>query len=259
MSHPEPELLAAYHAGELTEPEERRLQDHLVGCPECAALLLDLDGLSDPGFGAGSLAAADQEALWQSLQSEIRKEEAPVPLAPVVPLRRRALSPPWLPALAAALLAVTIGLSAWVVSLQRKVDSLHHTVQELSQAQPNPAVIQLFPVTTRGKLGSQSMVVPADAPRRLTLLLYIPEPPRGVTRYRATRYRAEVVRGGKVLKELPGLVFQKDLDGVTLEWLRDELGPGDYRLRLFGGTGGGAPEEPVEEYPLHVEPPRGKP
>src|SRR4051794_9818086 len=116
--HPEPELLAAYHAGELTEPEERRLPGPLLGCPQGAALLLALDGLSDPGFGAGSLAAADQEALWQGLQTEIRKEEAPGPLAPVVPLRRRALSPSWLPALAAALLAVTIGLSAWVVSLQ---------------------------------------------------------------------------------------------------------------------------------------------
>jgi hypothetical protein len=245
--HPEPEVLAAYHAGELTEPEERRFQDHLLGCPECAALLLDLDGLSDPGFGAGSLAPADQEALWRSLQAEIRKEEAPVPLAPVVPLRRRTLSPPWLPALAAALLAATIGLSIWVVSLRSKV-------ADLSQAQPNPAVVQLFPITTRSKLGSQSMVVPADASRRFTLLLYIPEPPKG-----ATQYRAEVVRGGKVLKEVPGLVFQKDLDGVTLEWLRDEIGPGDYRLRLFGSAGKGAPEELVTEYPLHVEPHRGKP
>ena len=75
--HPEPETLAAYHAGELTEPEERRLQDHLVSCPECAALLLDLDGLSDPGFGAGALSPADQEALWRSLQAEIRQEEPP--------------------------------------------------------------------------------------------------------------------------------------------------------------------------------------
>src|SRR5437763_1557757 len=107
MSHPEPETLAAYHAGELTEPEERRLQDHLVGCPECSALLLDLDGLGRPEFGAGSLAPADQEALWRSLQPEIRKEEPPpAPLAPViapvVPLRRRAASHRWLQALAAA-------------------------------------------------------------------------------------------------------------------------------------------------------------
>jgi Putative zinc-finger len=243
--HPEPEALAAYHAGELAEPEERRLQDHLVGCPECAALLLDLDGLSDPGFGAGSLAAADQEALWRSLQAEIRKEE-PALLAPVVPLRRRTLSPPWLPALAAALLAVTIGLSAWVVSLQRKVDAL-------SQPQPNAPVIQLSPLTTRGR-GSQDKVQAEDS-RLLTLVLYLPGPPRG-----ATRYRAEVVRsdGSKVL-EVPGLVFKEALAGVSLSLSRDEIAPGDYRLLLFGGTGQGAPEKLVAEYRLPVEPPRGKP
>ena len=250
MSHPEPhpgpEALAAYHAGELTEPEERRLQDHLLGCPECAALLLDLDGLSDPGFGAGSLAPADQETLWRSLQSEIRKEEpVPAPLAPVVPLRR-AVSPRWLPALAAALLAVTIGLSAWVASLQRKVDVL-------SRPQPNATVIQLSPLTTRGR-GSRSEVQ-ADASRRLTLILYLPGPSS-----RAARYRAEVFRGdGSKALEVPGLVFQEDLEGVSLELSRDEIGPGDYRLRLFGGTGKGAPEKLAAEYPLHVEPRRGRP
>jgi hypothetical protein len=246
--HPEPEALAAYHAGELTEPEERRLQDHLMSCPECAALLLDLDGLSDPGFGAGSLSAADQEALWRSLRAEIRKEEpASASLAPVVPLRRRTASPRWLPALAAALLAVTIGLSAWVVSLRRTVDAL-------SRPQPNAPVIQLSPLTTRGR-GSRGEVAPADASRRLTLILYLPGPSS-----RATRYRTEILRGdGSKALEVPGLVFQEDLDGVSLELPRDEIGPGDYRLRLFGGAGRGAPEKLVAEYPLHVAPRRGKP
>ena len=147
--HPKPEMLAAYHAGELTEPEERRLQDHLVGCPECAALLLDLDGLADPGFGAGSLAPADQEALWKSLQAEIGKEEPVVPAsltAPVVPLRRRSTSPRWLPALAAALLAATIGLSVWVASLRR-------TVAELSLPQANAPVLDLDADAARGEGG----------------------------------------------------------------------------------------------------------
>src|SRR4029079_264538 len=74
MSHPEPEILAAYHAGELTADEERRLQDHLLSCRECSDLLLDLAGLADPGFGAGSLSAADQEALWGRIQGEIHEE-----------------------------------------------------------------------------------------------------------------------------------------------------------------------------------------
>lgn len=245
MSHPEPEALAAYHAGELTEPEERRLQDHLVGCPECAALLLDLDGLSDPSFGAGSLAPAEQEALWRSLRAEIRREE-PAPLAPVIPLRRPIATPRWLPALAAALLAVTIGLSAWVVSLRRTVDAL-------SRPQPNAPVIQLSPLTTRGR-GSREEIR-ADDPRLFTLVLYLPGPAS-----RATRYRAEILRhdGSKVL-EVPGLAFKEDLDGVSLGLSRDEIGPGDYRLRLLGSTGRGAPEKLVAEYPLHVEPRRGKP
>src|SRR4051812_39568903 len=125
MNHPEPETLAAYHAGELPEGEAQRLQDHLLACRECAALLVDLDGLADPAFGAGSLSAADQEALWGRIQGEIKKEETP--LAPVVPLRRPASpsgSPRWLMALAASLLVATVGLSAWVVSLRRTVETL---------------------------------------------------------------------------------------------------------------------------------------
>jgi len=245
MSHPEPETLAAYHAGELTADEERRLQDHLMACRECSDLLLDLEGLADPGFGAGSLSAADQEALWGRIQGEIKKEERP---APVVPLRRpvpSVASPRWLQALAAALLVATVGLSAWVASLQR----------ELSQAQPNPSVIQLSPLTTRGGRGSLGEGISAEDSRRLILVLYLPGPPA-----RATEYRAEVVRkdGGKVL-EVSGLVFKEKLDGVTLELPRDQLGPGDFRLLLFGNTGQGAPEKPIAEYRLHVEPPRQKP
>lgn len=40
--HPGPDELVAYHAGELGERHAARLQDHLVLCPECAQLLLDL-------------------------------------------------------------------------------------------------------------------------------------------------------------------------------------------------------------------------
>lgn len=251
MSHPEPETLAAYHAGELTADEEQRLQDHLLSCRECSDLLLDLDGLADPGFGAGSLAPADQEALWGRIQGEIGKEPEEKPLAPVVPLHRPSPtsgSPRWLQALAAALLVATVGLSAWVASLQR-------TVSELSQAQPNPSVIQLSPATTRSGRGSRGEGIATDDSRRLILVLYLPGPPA-----RATPYRAEIVRqdGGKVL-EIQGLVFKEKLDGVTLELSRDELAPGDYRLLLFGSTGQGAPEKPIAEYRLPVEAPRQKP
>ncbi|HEX2643010.1 MAG TPA: zf-HC2 domain-containing protein, partial [Thermoanaerobaculia bacterium] len=41
-AHPTPELLAAYHAGELPEDEVEQIRDHLALCPECGELLLDL-------------------------------------------------------------------------------------------------------------------------------------------------------------------------------------------------------------------------
>jgi anti-sigma factor RsiW len=247
MSHPEPETLAAYHAGELTADEEQRLQDHLLECRECSELLLDLDGLADPSFGSGSLSPADQEALWDRIQGEIGKEMPEKPPAPVVTLRRPALpvaSPRWLQALAASLLIATLGLSTWVVSLRH----------ELSRPQANAKVIQLSTGTVRGGMSSRLNVVPADAPRRFILLLHLAGPGR------APRYRAEIVRaeGGKV-SDVPGLALDEELDAVSLELSRDEIGPGDYRVRLFPTTGQGAPEEPVAEYPLRVEPPRREP
>jgi len=251
MSHPEPATLAAYHAGELTGEEEARLQDHLVSCRECAALLLDLDGLADPGFGAGSLSPADQEALWGRIQGEVRKEApppAPAPLAPVIPLRRppasprSAGSPRWLQALAASLLIATLGLSGWVVSLRH----------ELSRPQANAKVVELFSGAARSE--ERSYVVPADAPRRFTLVLHL----SGADR--AARYRMEIVRAdGARVADVPGLLLDAKLGTLSLELSRDEIGPGDYRLRLFGGAGRGAPEEPVAEYPLRVEPPRRGP
>jgi hypothetical protein len=229
--HPEPKMLAAYHAGELTEPEERRLQDHLVGCPECAALLLDLDGLGRPEFGAGSLAPADQEALWRRLQSEIRQEEPPP--APVVPLRRRAASPRWLQALAAALLVATLGLSAWVASLRRTVDAL-------SRPQANALVLDLDAGTARGEGDVRpAWVIPRDV-RLFTLILSPPGP-------RSTRYRVAIERtgGGEVWS---GELVPNEVGSLSLILSRHGIAPGDYRVRLLGPG-----REPVAEYALRLE------
>src|SRR3954467_3837531 len=236
--HPEPDVLAAYHAGELTEPEERRLQDHLVGCPECAALLLDLDGLADPGFGAGSLAPADQKALWRGLQAEIRKEEAPVPLAPVVPLRRRTLSPPWLPALAAALLMVTIGLSAWVASLQRKVDAL-------SRPQLATQTVDLYSSGSRSEGSPQSLeAFPANV-LLLTVILH-PEKPRSTRRYRVQITRAD--GEGVWTGEWRGEAVRPDpYDPIPLGLPRGRLGPGSYRIHWIEETG-----QRIGDYELQV-------
>ncbi|HEY4596436.1 MAG TPA: zf-HC2 domain-containing protein, partial [Thermoanaerobaculia bacterium] len=101
--HPDTEVLAAYQARELPPAEERRVQDHLALCRECALLLLDLEELDDPDFGREiEVPAGTGEALWSRLRQEIRE----APAAAVVPFPRRRLAPPppWMSALAAALL-----------------------------------------------------------------------------------------------------------------------------------------------------------
>jgi hypothetical protein len=244
MTHPEPETLAAYHAGELGESEAQRLQDHLLACRECAALLLDLDGLADPAFGAGSLSEADQEALWGRIEAEIQKE-APA-LAPVVPLRRPSRSsrstpqPRWLQALAAALLVATVGLSAWVTSLR-------HSVEALNRPEPNAPVIDLYSGASRSSGSPQpSATIPRDF-RFFTVILH---PPHARS---TSRYRVEIVRadGGSVWSR--DGVAPDPLGPLPLTLTRSLIGPGEYRIRLFDGTGN--PREPLVDYGLRVEGP----
>ncbi len=97
--HPDLDELIAYHGGGLEPDAARRLQDHLVLCPRCASLLLDLDA-----FAADAVApdAATPEA------------ETP---APVVPLaaRRIARRRRWVAAAtsSAAAIAATMLLVLW--------------------------------------------------------------------------------------------------------------------------------------------------
>jgi hypothetical protein len=239
MNHPEPETLAAYHAGELPEGEAQRLQDHLLACRECAALLVDLDGFADPAFGAGSLSAADQEGLWGRIQGEIQQEA----LAPVIPLRRPSQAPPqprWLMALAAALLIATVGLSAWVVSLR-------HTVEALNRPEPNAPVIDLYSGASRSAGSPQPG---ATIPRDFRFFTVILHPPHS----RSTkRYRVEILREGG------GSVWSRDgvapdpLGPLPLTLTRSLIGPGEYRIRLFDESGN--PREPVMDYALRVQGP----
>ena len=231
-AHPDPERLAAYRAGELSPEEEGRVQDHLALCRECAALLLDLDGLAGPGFGAGADPIA-KEAVWQSLRKEI------APQARVIPLRRPVRSSPrWLQALAASLLVATLGLSLWVASLRR-------TVTELSSPEANAPVLDLYASGTRGE-GSPAPVltVPSNA-RFFTLILNS----AGQRRYE--RYRVEILRagGGKVWSDRR--IEPSSFGSFSLTLPRRAVGPGDFRVRLFGRSG--ETEEPIDDYAFRVE------
>ncbi|HEX2252714.1 MAG TPA: hypothetical protein VHQ65_05555 [Thermoanaerobaculia bacterium] len=87
--HPPPERLLAYRAGELAAPDEGAVQDHLVACRACTAVLLDLAeleaaarGEAGPGTattaagrgsaGAGAREAAEEEARGKAAADAMR-------------------------------------------------------------------------------------------------------------------------------------------------------------------------------------------
>lgn len=243
--HLDPDELAAYHAGELPPEAESRVQDHLVACRECAGLLLDLDGLGDPGFGRDeALPAGAADAIWEGVRERLGREEAQViPLAARPAREIPPRSPRWLQALAASLLVAALGLSFWAASLYR-------TVEELSRPQGNAPVLDLRSLTARGEGDPPPAVeVPADA-RLFTVILH---PPRQTLQ---DEYRVEIARagGGTVWSE--GGLRPNPFGSLSLILARRDLGSGEFRIRLFGaGPESTVQKEPLAEYALFVEPP----
>ena len=257
--HLEPDEIAAYHAGELSPEDEKRVQGHLAACRECAELLLDLDGLGDPGFGAEEdLPAGAEEKVWEGLRTQVQTtagtravvetprrgvstEGAAVRPFPVE--RRRLSTPPrWLQALAASLLIAVVGLSLWVATLRRTVD-------ELSQPQLDAPVLDLYSTRSRGEAGAPPVfTVPGNA-RWFTVIL------NPSIQRMDNEYRVEIVEsGGETVWSGSGL--HPNIHGsLSLTLSRRLLGAGDFRIRLIGrDPSGGGQGEQIEEYVLRVEP-----
>jgi hypothetical protein len=227
-THPEPDELAAYQAGELAGEAKRRLEDHLVACPACAALLLDLDGLADPGFGAGRPgAAAERDAAWESFRAQIANT------APEV--RGRFAPPPaprWLYALAATLLLAVGALSFEMVSLSQHNADLAQKVAALSRPEGNTPVVDLFQGIARGAQPSTPAPIAPSGARSFTLVLHADPLPS----YR--EYGVEILDAtGRLLSRERGLQPQMPYRLLTLGVPRETLGAGSYQVRLFGIDG----------------------
>lgn len=250
--HLDPEQLVAYHEGRLAADHEERVQDHLAACRECAALLVDLEGLGDPDFGAAEpLPAGAGAQVWERVREEIRKDQPP-PAANVAPFRPpepagsappRPSIPAWFRSLAAVLLLATLGLSAWVVQLRSRVDEL--------TSPTSTAVVDLYPDTSTR--GAGTPLVPPTA-ELITVILRDPRPPG---RPAFDRYGVEILRqdGSEVWQDdgsggAAGLTPIYGSFSLTLN--RDRLGAGDFRLRLVGIGPEGA-RETVGEYALRID------
>jgi len=234
--HLDPEEIAAYHAGELPPEEERRVQDHFVACLECAGLLLDLDGLADPGFGADAdLPPNAAETVWAGVREQIRRDEP----AKVLPMTTRRVQPPrmW-QALAASLLIATVGLSFYVASLRR-------TVEELSRPQANAPVLDLYPAGHAGR-GTATEVPEVPPEARLFTVILSP-----ADRGSWTEYEAEISNAKGVVWTARGL-RPNAFGSFSLTLSRRSLGAGQHRIRLFGLAG--EKRELIGEYVLQIPP-----
>lgn len=237
-AHLEADEIAAYHAGELPPGDEARVQDHLAACRECAELLLDLDALGDPRFGAEEdLPEGAEEKVWEGIRTEIGTVR-PFPAG-----RPRLSAPPRrLQALAASLLVAVAGLSLWVASLRRTVD-------ELSRPQLDAPVLDLYSTRSRGEADAPPVLtVPADA-RWFTVIL------NPSSQHRYDEYRVEIARADGETVWSGGGLHPNVHGSLSLTLSRRLLGAGDFRIRLTGrGPSEGGQGELVEEYALRVEP-----
>lgn len=220
-SHPTPQELADYHAGELPPEAEARILDHLAICRECSDLLLDLSGFADlkPPAGVPELTDEQVDEDWQSLRSKIRKDEPRKP-AEVVPIRPAGPAPvpsrwnsPWLP-VAASLLAI-IGFSF----------SIYQSIQvgRFSRSR----VVPVISSANVERSGSSGIRIPAENGG----LIYLDSDPDESY----PTYEAEIVREDEVLALVPvGPIGDESVPLIV----PGPLKPGKYEIRLYGIEGG---------------------
>lgn len=241
--HPSPRQLSHYQRGELSAADTETLQDHLAQCPECAELVLDLDGFGDLGHDAeGELWEGRKTAVWDALSASITDHHGSAPTAASLGWR-------WAPLAAAALLALAVGLVGWLAvqhqgaELARTKEQLAEMGERLAQAGQRIADLEggsaespqlvvpsldLFPPSfQRGDAGSPTLVMPHQA-RFFLLELHTTDTDS------QPDYRLSIVRpdGGEVwsghgLQRTPGGSFRIAVP-------RQLLTPGHYRLELYG-------------------------
>jgi hypothetical protein len=236
-SHPSDDEIAAYHAGTLPPADIARVQDHLVGCPECTTLLLGLNDLAQESEPAPPEEIA---AAWEGLKKRLPSREPAAKAKPLAPpaIRRRpgAAPPPWLTSLAAALLVAVVGLPSWVVSLRRTVD-------DLAAPQVNAPLADAFAGPLRGDQ-EETVVELAPQDRRFNLALHS----KDLRTF--GDYEAEIVRADGGLVWRGRGLRRNEIGSFVLSLSRRLMPPGQYHARLWGIDG--QKRELVGEYDLRV-------
>lgn len=223
--HPGPEILLAYHEGELDPGEAERVQDHLALCPDCTRVILEMAELAgvEPSL-EGQLSGEEMARLWPTVQSRLSAE--------------RPAAPRWPLALAAALLLAVVGLSVWALSLRE-------ANRRLSQPRVNVTLQDLVPLAEerlREGAGTETPRLRQGGSAVLVLNLADLRP--------FSRYRIDIVGpDGRVLwsSEEPA---RSSRGNFTVELQPGFLPAGRYRVHLLGLEDGR--EELLAEYRLEI-------
>lgn len=193
-SHPDIEVLTAYHDGLLSDTEARELLDHAQGCRDCTALLLDLGRLDEAALEeADEVLPEEIDRGWAALRTKLAATPAStstvVPFPGSKPARVSLRTPPWYHALAAGLLLAVVGQTIRLQGLKQEIESL-------TEPQINTPYVMLSDARTRG---SESTTQPGAVPGSAeTALLFItPNVLLGPQTEVYESFRAEIVGGNR--------------------------------------------------------------
>ena len=225
--HPTPEELMAYHSGELSEAVSLRVKRHLVWCSQCTETVLDLAKYPKVELRNADLhrTREAEEADWQRLQQRLQEESAASSGAPATwsrgPRRDRLL----LRALAATLIFAVLGLSTWVLQLQRRV-------AELTAPRANVFVSDLEAVgQAMTRFPGQDVIEVPPGMDRLVLLLSF----TGFDPFEAYELEIRDAAGSRLWQHR-GLSRTPE-GSFSVEFSSQKLPSGSYEFRLFGVRG----------------------
>lgn len=230
---PTPEELLAYRDGRLDPAERERLEARIAVYPDAARTLADLAAFPDiePAPGVPDITPEEVAARWQSFRQRLAELPAPQPAAPeekreapVVPLRPEprptpGIPPWWLAAAASAALAAGLG-SGYLAGRASR--------DPLPVSAINVAIAELRPLEEGGIRAEPSAVDLPETAEGLVLILGLDDTDR------FAEYEAEI------LDEQGTQVWSRDglqptpLGTFHLSFPRTLLGPGQYRINLFG-------------------------
>lgn len=216
-SHPEVDDWLAYHNGKLAEDAEERLRGHLVACPDCVSLLLDIEAFHHSP-AAQDVSELELASAWR----EFRRRNSTPAASRRWRWRRRL---PW----AASLVVGVLGAAGWF-SEHRTSTDLEAQLAALQQPQLNVPIYDLYHDTTVRSGGEQQRVV-VDGDSLVTLVLHLDAEPQH------SDLEVEIGRGATVVWRSRGLQAHPDFFTVKLALPQGFLEAGEHRVRLYGVDG----------------------